>query len=51
MCCEPLNSNKAVGECFECGSPIDSDGESTDICAYSEVECDVCGYAPCDDSC
>ena len=41
----------AVGECPNCGSPIDCDGDSTEICNYSPVDCDVCGCAPCDGSC
>ena len=46
--------NGAEGEpngiCPECGNPT-VDGVSTEICAYSPVECDPCGYAPCDGSC
>ena len=51
-CCEPVGSpNKPVDECPECGGPVDSDGDSTDVCAYSPIECGVCGWAPCDLSC
>ena len=52
MCCEPCNDESTVvGECKECGSPIDCDGDSTTICAYSPVDCEECGSALCDDSC
>lgn len=52
MCCEPMNyGSTVVGECEECGSKIDSDGDSVDVCYYSPVDCEECGYAPCDGSC
>lgn len=52
MCCEPINQESTViGECKECGGPIDIDGDSTDVCAYSPVICEECGCAPCDESC
>jgi hypothetical protein len=52
MCCDPVNwRSEVAGECVECGGPIDADGESTDICGYSPVECETCGTAPCDESC
>ena len=52
MCCDPRNyDSKVVGECEECGSPVDVDGESTEICGYSPIICGECGCAPCDDSC
>ena len=52
MCCEPCGSEEPeVSECDVCGGPTDSEGGSTDICSYSPVECEVCGWAPCDDSC
>lgn len=51
MCCDPMNDSEPVGECESCGGPIDEDGDSTDVCAHSTVECEVCGAAPCDGSC
>lgn len=38
------------GECPDCGSDT-VDGESIDICTYSPVICNTCGWAPCDESC
>ena len=52
MCCEPINyESKVVGECKECGSPIDADGDSTEVCAWCPIECEECGWAPCELSC
>lgn len=52
MCCEPNGSDlPVVGECKECGRDVDRDGNSTDICGYSPEDCEVCGSAPCDESC
>jgi len=52
MCCEPQGTeDKIVGTCPKCGSDVDADGVSNDICAYSPEDCDLCGCAPCDDSC
>ncbi len=33
-----------------CGAPTVG-GEAYDICAWSPVACEECGYAPCDGSC
>jgi hypothetical protein len=38
------------GECPNCGTPT-VDGQAYEGCFYSPVECDVCGWAPCDGSC
>ena len=38
------------GTCPECGEPT-VDGEAQSRCNYSPVECEECGYAPCDESC
>lgn len=38
------------GECPNCGEPT-VDGNAYEKCTYSPIECDVCGWAPCDDSC
>lgn len=52
MCAEPQGSGLIpVGECPNCGNPVDEYGVSTEICAYSKEECEECGYAPCDGSC
>lgn len=52
MCCEPVGTKDLiVGTCEDCGSDIDRDGVSDDICAYSRCICDTCGCAPCDLSC
>ena len=53
MCCEPrvgYDSRQINGECPFCGSPT-VDGDAYDQCCYSEVECEECGWAPCDGSC
>lgn len=51
MCCdnsgEPGEPN---GICEECGEPT-VDGCTKDHCNYSSVECQTCGWAPCDESC
>ena len=52
MCCEPNGSTlPAVKECPNCGADVDKNGHALDICCYSSEDCDVCGSAPCDDSC
>lgn len=50
-CCDEIISFEyADGVCPECGS-VTSGGEVVALCAYSPVECEVCGSAPCDGSC
>ena len=52
MCCDPENDESTVvGECVDCGGPIDCNGDSTDVCSYSPCECETCGASPCDESC
>lgn len=52
MCADPGGSDlEAVSECPECGMPVDIDGDSTEVCNYSPVECETCGWSPCDGSC
>ncbi len=51
MCCASCNDNTPVGECKVCGGDVDADGESTNQCEYSSVQCSVCHSAPCDESC
>ncbi len=40
-----------VGRCSACDALVDEDGEAVDVCSYSPVCCQVCGYKPCDQSC
>ena len=52
-CCEPQgynNPNEVNGICPSCENPT-VDGETYDKCGYSPVQCDLCGWAPCDLSC
>lgn len=53
MCCSRAWESgefEADGECPACGSETCED-TAEDICTYSPVVCDECGYAPCDGSC
>ena len=51
-CCDPAGSYMPeVGECAECGGPVDEDGDTTEACNYSPIVCETCGWAPCDQSC
>ena len=38
------------GECPDCGTPT-ANGVAAEGCGYSRVECDTCGWSPCDLSC
>lgn len=51
-CCEPSGFAKEEinGVCPECGEDT-VDGDAYECCDYSPVECEVCGFAPCDESC
>lgn len=40
----------ANGKCDECES-LTVDGEAIEICTYSPVLCEKCGWSPCDNSC
>jgi hypothetical protein len=42
-----------VGQCPDCGGDVDEDGDTVerDYCSYSPVECETCGWRPCDGSC
>lgn len=52
MCAEPCTEDwNVVGECEVCGADINADGDAIDICCHSPEECEVCGFAPCDQSC
>jgi hypothetical protein len=52
MCCDAIyNDEPIVGECPECGAPVDADGDAVgEHCGYSP-RCPVCGDSPCDESC
>jgi len=51
-CCDPTEPEPAVGECPDCGEPVDEDGYiAIPNCSYSPLECDTCGWRPCDQSC
>lgn len=53
MCCDPANNfsyDSINGECHKCGNDT-VNGEAFDVCNHSSVQCDECGYAPCNDSC
>ena len=51
MCCERLGAEgEPNGVCPDCGADV-VDGEAKDICAYSVVDCETCGYAPCAENC
>jgi hypothetical protein len=42
---------KIAGICDSCGMPVNEDGDSIEGCGYSPVECETCGYAPCQEYC
>ena len=53
-CCEPwiVDDKEAVGVCPQCEGDINKDGITVDAgCVYSPVECETCGFQPCDLSC
>ena len=44
--------DEAVGECGNCGSKVDKDGDSVEHqCNYSPESCSICRDHPCDESC
>lgn len=52
-CCSPREwepDEKPNGICKGCGEDT-VDGDAYVCCSYSPVECEECGYAPCDLSC
>lgn len=61
MCCDPGGATvddpktERLEDCPECGcEAVTSDGvnyNSTDVCGYSPLQCERCGWRPCDDSC
>jgi len=53
-CCDPsiIDDKEAVGVCKACGEDINKDGECVeDVCSYSPLSCNECGYQTCDQSC
>ena len=52
MCCESsgYSEREIDGKCPECDEPT-CDGDAYEQCEYSTVDCDTCGYTPCDGSC
>ena len=52
-CCEPMTATKEdiIGECPDCGAPVDEDGNALFGCGYSPEDCDTCGTCWCDGSC
>ncbi|MNF29816.1 hypothetical protein D3C81_781060 [compost metagenome] len=61
MCCDnwsskPEGVDEVLTECPKCGEPAVYNTQwkeysAVDHCNYSTVDCDLCGYAPCDQSC
>lgn len=49
-CCDEYNLGEPDGECPDCGTPT-VEGEAAVGCGYSPVECETCGFQPCDLSC
>jgi len=51
-CCDGWEYEKEEidGTCPECGTPT-VDGDAYKGCHWSPVACEVCGDAPCDQSC
>lgn len=50
MCADGWDYGTPDGECPACGEPT-VDGEAAVGCFYSPVDCELCGSAPCDQSC
>ncbi len=51
MCCDSFQNGPQVGECPDCGGPVDADGDACSGCNYSPCICETCGARPCDGSC
>jgi hypothetical protein len=54
FCCDPcvIEDKEITGVCSFCESDINQDGQCVeDICSYSPLQCDQCGWQPCDLSC
>lgn len=52
MCCSPIeyDPSEINGVCEKCETPT-VDGVAAEGCSYSPVECQECGWSPCDLSC
>ena len=52
-CCDPMEATEddIVGECPDCGAPVDEDGDALFGCSYSPLDCETCGTHWCDGSC
>ena len=53
-CSDPgiIEDKEIKGSCTDCGSDINEDDQAIeDFCSYSPLECDKCGFQPCDWSC
>lgn len=44
------DADEVNGKCPECGMET-VDGVAKEGCNWSPVECETCGYRPCDGSC
>lgn len=54
MCADSTESRLeyAVGECKECGSKVDSEGDTVEAsCNYAYEYCPSCGYGDCSEAC
>ena len=51
-CCSPneYEEKEINGKCPACHEPT-VDGDAFEQCLYAEVICEICGHAPCDQSC
>lgn len=52
MCCDAsgYDESEINGICPVCGADT-VDECAFEACGYSPVQCEECGYAPCDESC
>lgn len=51
-CCDGWDhSDLTVGQCPNCGDDVDDNGDAVRGCNYSDVQCDLCGSRPCNQSC
>lgn len=46
------DDKEVTGVCPQCEGDINQDGQTVeDGCGYSPIECETCGFQPCDLSC
>lgn len=53
-CCDPgiIDDKEIAGVCADCEADINQDGYCIeDFCSYSPVDCETCGYQPCQQYC